>query len=374
MLAAALLAGAAAAGGEENPAGPEPATRAGAPSPRLTDLRCLEPCAGSRKGAVGSDLKLTGHHLRRVTEVRFKGDPARVSAIPDAASRRRILVAIPAGATSGRLRVVTADADSDRSPMALRVVPADRLPAPGSFELRRSSVRPRSTFIDGAPVRLRYRFRADRPTGVRIEVIRLPSKKVMRTWRRPHQAPYSGHKLRWNGLRRGGNPVADGSYRFRVGAFENSARGAGRVRLHGFKFPVRGGHGYGGAGQRFGAPRSGGRTHQGQDVYAACGTRLEAARGGRVQVRGYSASLYGHFVVIDGFKTDADYMYSHMRSHSRFGNGDRVHTGRRIGAVGKSGNARTTPCHLHFEIWPHGWRRGSPVDPLPALRRWDGWS
>jgi murein DD-endopeptidase MepM/ murein hydrolase activator NlpD len=325
-------------------------------------------------GAEGSILKLTGRYLRRATEVRFEGDPAPVSTAPDAVRRRRILVTIPAGAASGRVQVVTADGARDRSPKPVRIVAPERLPAPGSFKLRGSSVRPHNAFVDGAPVRLRYRFRADRPTDVRIELIRLPGEKVVRAWRRPHQAPYSRHKLRWNGLRRGGDPVADGTYRFRVGASGRSGRGAGRVRLHGFKFPVRGGHGYGGPLQRFGAPRSGGRTHQGQDVYAACGTRLEAARGGRVQVRGYSDSLYGHFVVIDGFKTRADYMYSHMPSPSRFGNGDRVHTGRRIGAVGKTGNARTTPCHLHFEIWPRGWRRGSPVDPLPALRRWDGWS
>jgi hypothetical protein len=29
---------------------------------------------------------------------------------------------------------------------------------------------------------------------------------------------------------------------------------------------------------------------------------------------------------------------------------------------------------LHFEVWPHGWNRGGPVDPLPILKRWDGWS
>jgi hypothetical protein len=29
---------------------------------------------------------------------------------------------------------------------------------------------------------------------------------------------------------------------------------------------------------------------------------------------------------------------------------------------------------LHFEAWPKGWNRRSPADPLPLLRRWDGWS
>src|SRR3546814_1609940 len=43
-------------------------------------------------------------------------------------------------------------------------------------------------------------------------------------------------------------------------------------------------HDYGGAGARFGAGRSG-HSHQGQDVFARCGTKLVAARAGRVQFR-----------------------------------------------------------------------------------------
>ena len=79
-------------------------------------------------------------------------------------------------------------------------------------------------------------------------------------------------------------------------------------------------------------------------------------------------------MVIDARKTRADHMYVHMASSSRFGRGDRVRTGERIGSVGRTGNARSEPCQLHFELWPSGWRRGSPADPLPSLRRWDGWS
>jgi murein DD-endopeptidase MepM/ murein hydrolase activator NlpD len=38
--------------------------------------------------------------------------------------------------------------------------------------------------------------------------------------------------------------------------------------------------------------------------------------------------------------------------------------------VGETGNAITVGCHLHFEIHVHG----VPVDPEPALRRWDRYS
>ena len=45
-----------------------------------------------------------------------------------------------------------------------------------------------------------------------------------------------------------------------------------------------------------------------------------------------------------------------------------------LGRIGKTGNARTVGCQLHFEVWPWGWERRHPVDPLPILRRWDRWS
>jgi murein DD-endopeptidase MepM/ murein hydrolase activator NlpD len=140
------------------------------------------------------------------------------------------------------------------------------------------------------------------------------------------------------------------------------------------KFPVRGPHGYGGPVQRFGAPRSGGRVHQGQDVFAPCGTRVVAARGGRVQARGSDPVLYGNWVVIDARGTRTDYRYAHFLHPASVHQGERVRTGDDVGLIGKTGNARSVGCMLHFEVWPHGWNHGNPIDPLPILKRWDGWS
>ncbi len=137
-------------------------------------------------------------------------------------------------------------------------------------------------------------------------------------------------------------------------------------------FPVRGPHDFGGAGARFGSGRAG-HSHEGHDVFADCGTPLVAARGGKVQLRGYHAAA-GHYVVIDGDGTDMDYGYMHLTARTPFAKGDTVATGQRIGSVGDSGNARG--CHLHFELWaaPGWYEGGRPIDPLRALKAWDSWS
>lgn len=346
-----------------------PGAKAGGERPRVKEMRCLSECAGVRAAAPGGELRLDGRRLARVSEVRFAGQ---LSVVPDRAEPKLVIATVPDAAESGRVRVVNPDGARASSPKALRVV--DAADVPQGFGLGKTRVRPAKAFFDQpSPIRLSYRFEAAERTGVRVEVVRAKDGKVIRTFRK-RRLPYSRNRQTWNGLEADGDVADDGAYRFRVGAFGEGSKAAGQTKLYGYKFPVRGSHGYGGYLQSFGAPRSGGRRHQGQDVYAACGTRLEAARGGEVQARGYDGALYGHFVVIDIARSRADHMYAHMRSPSPFGRGDRVRTGQRVGAVGRTGNARTTPCHLHFEIWPRGWRNGSPVDPLGALRRWDGYS
>jgi murein DD-endopeptidase MepM/ murein hydrolase activator NlpD len=265
--------------------------------------------------------------------------------------------------------VIDASGRGARGPR-LEVVPDEKLPAPGSFELARSSARPKTAFFDQRrAVRLRYRFRSYGPLDVRVTLVRRG--KAVRSWVERDRSPFARHTLAWNGLTEKGAAAPEGRYRFRAGPVDGGRVSAGRLRFHDHRFPVRGRHSYG---DRFGVPRSGGRTHEGQDVWAGCGTRLEAARGGAVQFRGYSGALYGHYLVIDGRQTDRDYMYSHLVRPPTVKDGARVRTGERIGAVGRSGNARGEGCQLHFELWPNGWHDGRPADPLADLRRWDGWS
>src|SRR4051812_49907810 len=91
-----------------------------------------------------------------------------------------------------------------------------------------------------------------------------------------------------------------------------------------FVFPIRGTHNYGQAGARFGAGRSG-HTHQGQDVMAGCGTRLVAARGGIVKVKGYHSAA-GNYVVIDLDDDDRDQAYMHLATASPPSKGDHGYT------------------------------------------------
>jgi murein DD-endopeptidase MepM/ murein hydrolase activator NlpD len=135
-------------------------------------------------------------------------------------------------------------------------------------------------------------------------------------------------------------------------------------------FPVRGTHTDRGPVGEFGAPRTGGRTHEGFDVVAACGTKLVAARGGKVLQNRFDPELDGNEVLIHARGTGRNYRYSHLRTRAIVAVGEVVRTGQRIGSVGKTGNAQTVGCHLHFEMRIHG----QAVDPEPALRRWDRFS
>ncbi len=227
-------------------------------------------------------------------------------------------------------------------------------------------------YFDGERrLRLRYRFRAERRLDLLVRVVRIADGETVRRWRERNLAPGRGHRRRWDGRRADGGVVADGTYRFRVGPLGHPGAPADRFEFHDHRFPVAGRHSYG---DRFGEPRSGGRVHEGQDLASPCGTPLVAARGGRVQARGYSDALYGHWVLIDGLATRRDHFYAHLQGPSSLAGGERVRTGQRLGSVGKTGNARSEFCQLHFELWPRGYRNGGPHDPLAGLRAWDSFS
>lgn len=128
-------------------------------------------------------------------------------------------------------------------------------------------------------------------------------------------------------------------------------------------FPVLGGASYV---DTFGAPRSGGRTHQGQDLFAPKLRTLVAATDATVVRMSTAASgLSGNYVVIED-SAGWEYVYVHLNNDTPGTDdganrqleafvpgvyvGAKVYAGQALGYLGDSGNAETTPPHLHFEI------------------------
>jgi murein DD-endopeptidase MepM/ murein hydrolase activator NlpD len=245
-------------------------------------------------------------------------------------------------------------------------------PTGSQFELRTARTTPRHAFFDGTRrIRLHYLVQATQPVDLVIRVVHAGSGRPVRRWVEHDVTPGREHERRWDGRRSDGGVPSDGDYEFRIGPLGHRGAVGGGFEFHDHTFPVLGGHTYG---DPFGDPRSGGRVHEGQDVPAACGTPLVAARGGRVQAEGYSDALYGYWVLIDGLATRHDYFYAHLQAPTPLDDGERVRTGQRIGEVGKTGNARSEFCQLHFELWPDGYHNGSPIDPAPSLHDWDAFS
>lgn len=148
-------------------------------------------------------------------------------------------------------------------------------------------------------------------------------------------------------------------------AAENRGGGGGRSVLPrpsggatvigGFTCPVPGSS----FGDSWGAPRSGGRRHQGVDMMAGYGTPIYAVVSG--SVRHSTSGLGGNQIWLAGNDGNT-YFYAHIQSY--VGGPGPVSAGEQIATVGDTGNARGTP-HLHFEIHPGG---GSAVNPYPTVR------
>ena len=365
------------------------------PTPEISKVSCAKGCAGKRARA-GGRIRVSGRNLSNVTKVTFHGARGRgddVSVRVRPRGDRRITVRVPISARSGPLSALAGNVRSRKTkriavlppppPVAnadLSPVPGPRDPGAPRLETGTSHVK---WFVGSErKIALLYRVTDSGPVDVQVQLVRASDGAVVRSWERPLSTPGEVHRVNWDGFDAAGAVPPEGRYVFRVaarGANGAQARSAQTqdVRRDAFDlyrhiFPVRGRHDFGGENAHFGAGRHG-HSHQGQDVFARCGTRLVAARGGVVKFEEYHAAA-GHYLVIDGDQTDVDYAYMHLVSASPFDVGDRVHTGQQIGQVGDSGNA--SGCHLHFEMWsaPGWYDGGQPFDPYPLLTAWDAYS
>jgi murein DD-endopeptidase MepM/ murein hydrolase activator NlpD len=109
----------------------------------------------------------------------------------------------------------------------------------------------------------------------------------------------------------------------------------------------------------WGAQRDGGaRSHEGIDIFAKRGTPVVAATSGRVTYTG-EKGLGGKQVWLRDSRRGQSLYYAHLDSIKPISGSVKV--GDTLGFVGNTGNARTTPPHLHFGIYKNF---EGAIDPL----------
>jgi len=114
----------------------------------------------------------------------------------------------------------------------------------------------------------------------------------------------------------------------------------------------------------WGAPRSGGRTHEGVDMLADRGTPVVAVEDGSIH-RLSNTTRGGIAVWLDGLGGDR-YYYAHLDAWAPgLAVGQMVSRGEPLGTVGTTGNAPAHIPHLHWEFHPD---RGGAVNPTPLAR------
>ena len=110
----------------------------------------------------------------------------------------------------------------------------------------------------------------------------------------------------------------------------------------------------------WGNPRSGGRRHEGTDLFAPLGASIVAPVSGTVKrYEGGNAGIAFYLAGTDG----VEYFGAHLSVLLKTGP---VRVGEVIASVGDSGNARGGAPHLHFEIHPTKGTKTNPFNTLAA--------
>ena len=139
----------------------------------------------------------------------------------------------------------------------------------------------------------------------------------------------------------------------------------------GYVFPVFGPASFG---DTFGAPRAdvSGGWHHGEDIFAPLGTPLLAVADGTVFSVGWND--VGGWRVWLRDRAGNEFYYAHLSAYSQLAvNGRQVKAGDVLGFMGKTGDARFSIVHLHFEIHPVallGLGYDGVVAPYPFLNAW----
>src|SRR4029450_13038713 len=117
-----------------------------------------------------------------------------------------------------------------------------------------------------------------------------------------------------------------------------------------YVFPVYGDCAYS---DTFGAPRADVNWHHGADIFAALRAPVLAVADGTVFSVGWNEIGSWRLWLRD--RAGNEFYYAHLSAYSPYAiNGEQVKAGTVLGFMGNTGDASTTPYHLHFEIHPVG--------------------
>lgn len=142
-----------------------------------------------------------------------------------------------------------------------------------------------------------------------------------------------------------------------------------RLTRGGYVFPVHGPVAYT---DTFRAPRAVVGWHHGEDIFAPIGAPVLAVARGSLFSVGWNDIGGNRFWLKD--TQGNEFYYAHLSAFTTLAvNGAQVNAGDVIGFVGNTGDAQTTPPHLHFEIHPVGMLAlgyDGVINPNLVLDRW----
>jgi murein DD-endopeptidase MepM/ murein hydrolase activator NlpD len=136
-----------------------------------------------------------------------------------------------------------------------------------------------------------------------------------------------------------------------------------------YVFPVYGPTSYG---DTYGAPRPDVSYHHGDDIFGQLGQPLIAVADGTLFSVGWNDIGGNRLWLRDG--QGNEFYYAHLSAFSTLAsNGAHVRAGQVVGFMGNTGDAETTPYHLHFEVHPVSLLYvgyDGAVNPTPYLDAW----
>ena len=137
----------------------------------------------------------------------------------------------------------------------------------------------------------------------------------------------------------------------------------------GYVFPV---YGFSSFTDTFGAARAVVTWHHGEDIFAPLGAPILAVADGTIFSVGWNDLGGYRFWLRD--RAGNQFYYAHLSAFSPLAvNGREVKAGQVIGFMGNTGDAQSTPYHLHFEIHPVALLPlgyDGVVNPFPYLSAW----